>query len=95
MFDYYHEDYDLDCNIDLDDVPVNRDIILNKMHVNSYKVRRYKKKTGADNKKAIINKKQADYIRSMKGQVRQVDLACEFGITQSMISHIQNRKYWK
>ena len=66
-----------------------------RMPSKKHTVNYYKKKTGADNKKATVNKKQAEYIRSMKGQVRQVDLACEFGITQSMISHIQKNKYWK
>ncbi len=60
-----------------------------------YTVNYYKKKVGKDNKKATVNKDQAEYIRSMKGKARQVDLADEFKISQGMVSHIQNNKYWK
>jgi uncharacterized membrane protein len=53
----------------------------------------YRKKSFEDNRKSVITQQTADYIRSMRGQIKQMDLAKQVGISQCHISAIQNNKY--
>lgn len=43
---------------------------------------------------AVLKQHQVDRIRAMKGTVRQVDLAAEYGVSRSHISAIQRGKTW-
>ena len=53
----------------------------------------YKKKSLEDNKKRVVSDATIEYIRSMRGQIKQMDLAKRVGISQCHISAIQNNKY--
>ena len=53
----------------------------------------YRKKSLEDNRKRIVSDETVEYIRSMRGIKRQVDLALEVGVTQGQICHIQKNKY--
>jgi hypothetical protein len=42
-----------------------------------------------------LDREKAAQIRNLRGVVRQVDAAKEFGVSQTLISRIQLRKLWK
>ncbi len=49
---------------------------------------------GTKNGRAVITPDIANQIRSLKGKVRQVDLAKQYGLTQGHISRIQRGVAW-
>lgn len=51
------------------------------------------KKSFEDNKRQKVSSETVEYIRSMKGKIRQVDLAKEVGLSQPQISAIQKFKF--
>ena len=55
----------------------------------------YTKKSFEDNNKTIASDELVNYIRSMKGKVKQMILSEETGISQCHISAIQNYKFRK
>lgn len=50
---------------------------------------------GERNGRARLTKKDVERIRSLRGVVKQVDLAIEYGVCSSTISHIQTGRNWK
>lgn len=50
----------------------------------------YKKKSFADNEKRIVTPDQSIEIQGLRGKKKQIDIAEDFGISQSRVSQIMN-----
>lgn len=61
-----------------------------------HKGRRKNVNTGTENGRAIISQSIADEIRDkyVRGSIKQVDLAHEYGVSQPLISRIIRNKHW-
>lgn len=51
--------------------------------------------SGEDNHSSKLTREQVKEIRSLRGTTKGVKLAERFGVSQSLISQIKNKRYWK
>lgn len=63
-------------------------------HIHAYALSYAHGQKGSSNGSAKLSESDVLAIRAARGQRAQADLAGEYGVTQSAISHVQRRKLW-